>query len=157
MILICGIFLRRVDILFGAFHWFIPWEDAIVQAEWFLRCAPEPGGLPYVVDVEDRRRVPAGYGEKVRKFCEWVTRESGQKTVIYTGAAYWNQFLGDADWAVEYPLWVANYKRAEGPLVPAPWYPGGWFAWQFTSSGKGARYGVQSKAVDLDVGNWVGS
>ena len=51
-----------------------------------------------------------------------------------------------------YPLWIANYGVAQ-PLVPRPWAANEWLFWQFTATGDGPFYGVESLEIDLNYFN----
>jgi lysozyme len=65
-----------------------------------------------------------------------------EKTVLATNAqlAYFGK----------YPLWIAAYNNT-APRIPEPWKE--YEFWQFTDSGDGAKYGVHSKDIDLNVYN----
>ena len=52
----------------------------------------------------------------------------------------------------QYPLWIANYSMPK-PLIPFPWEDEKWLLWQFTATGDGAAYGVESKGIDLNYYN----
>lgn len=95
------------------------------------------------------------YADRVQTFLAEVERLSGRIPIIYTAQAYWDTYLGAhaIDWADQYPLWLANYRKDAGPLVPPPWSPTGWAFWQYTDKGKGSKYGVQALDVDLNVFN----
>lgn len=70
-----------------------------------------------------------------------------QKLMVYTGPYFWKERGStDAKWR-QHPLWIANYKVSE-PVVPAPW--NGYKLWQFTESGPGKEYGVESNAIDMN-------
>jgi len=51
-----------------------------------------------------------------------------------------------------YSLWIANYGVAQ-PQVPRPWGTSEWLFWQFTASGDGPFYGVESLELDLNYFN----
>lgn len=73
---------------------------------------------------------------------------------IYTGYYYWkdntigvNIPTASLNYFKQYPLWVANYGATQ-PLVPQPWTE--WTFWQYTDSGPGPLYGVESLNIDLN-------
>jgi lysozyme len=73
---------------------------------------------------------------------------------IYTAPYYWMLNRPADPGALDYfknkPLWIANYN-VTSPLVPGPWTT--WLFWQYTSSGDGLRYGVESREIDLNYFN----
>lgn len=52
--------------------------------------------------------------------------------------------LGDISIFCKDELIVANWQT-NAPLVPYPWWPDGWYAWQYTSTVKGSLYGFNPK------------
>lgn len=81
----------------------------------------------------------------------------GKQIGIYTGYYYWKEWtLGKSiprdslEYFKQYPLWIANYGTST-PLVPAPWND--WTFWQYTSSGNGPIFGVESMEIDLSYFN----
>lgn len=78
-----------------------------------------------------------------------------QKVGIYTGYYYWIERTNglsnsELSYFSQFPLWIARYSSL-APLVPPPWNT--WLIWQFTSSGDGNSYGVESKGIDLNYFN----
>jgi GH25 family lysozyme M1 (1,4-beta-N-acetylmuramidase) len=78
---------------------------------------------------------------------------------VYTAAWWWNPkaALGlirdDVFWK-QYPLWVAQYGTHQADVVlPRPWVGGSPVFWQYTASGYGAEYGVESREIDLNYFN----
>ena len=144
---------QRVAIPFGVFHWFMPSVEPITQADWFCRQVPACiGGLPHIVDVEDKKNIPVDYAGRLMKFIDRVTELTGHVPMIYTSQNYWKTYIGDVHWFRQCRLIVANYRN-DSPLVPLPWFPTCYAIWQFTHSAKGSAYGSQAKTVDLDVTN----
>jgi len=107
--------------------------------------------LPYVIDLESVTSVPPNHKSNVLAFLQTIENNTGQKPVIYTNYDYWNTYMGDLDWSLDYLLWIANYTHRFGPLVPDPWHPDQWTYWQYSKSGKGSRYGCPSNYVDLNL------
>jgi len=99
------------------------------------------------------------YADALWLFLDELCQATGKKPVIYTALAYWETRLQAAAalWADAFPLWIANYRKDAGPLVPLPWCPTNWTFWQFaTAKGYGPKYGtnpITSKDIDLDVYN----
>jgi uncharacterized protein YraI len=70
--------------------------------------------------------------------------------MIYTGQGFWVTY-GDQtqpDYWLQFPLWVAHWTTASGPLMPAPWTL--WQFWQFTSKGPGEVFGSESLSIDMN-------
>lgn len=96
-------------------------------------------------------------GERYWKtFIETVkTLCPGVKVGIYTSYGWWtNQIIADPGYFANFPLWLAWYtSNPANVAVPRPWTAS--VLWQFSSTGDGARYGVESSEIDLSV--WNGS
>lgn len=81
----------------------------------------------------------------------------GQKISIYTGYYYWlahSPPIGSAsmNYFGQYPVNIAWYTtNANLVKIPPPWTKLRW--WQFTSSGNGILYGVESAEIDLNYFN----
>ena len=114
------------------------------------------GELPLHVDLEENY---GGAWEGWRKwmaFIEYVQRYiPDKKIVIYTGFYYWGSYGPDPDRYPEanaffgqFPLWIPRYKATE-PLIP-DWTWDEDLIWQFTMTGDGPAYGVESLGIDLN-------
>lgn len=115
------------------------------------------GELPMFGDFEDVYNGPYkgwrnwyNFLERVKQLIP-VNKEIG----IYTGYYYWRENTAgissaSLNYFKQYPLWIANYGAAK-PLIPAPWTD--WTFWQFTDSGDGPLYGVESLNIDLNYFN----
>jgi lysozyme len=136
---------------------------------WFYDSRAEPGGqadlwksqigtdLPELglwVDLEEH------YGGTWKGERNWKTfieavklKFPGVMVGIYTANWYWqNQTITDYSYFGRFPLWAAQY-------VSHPLYvilPRGWgrcVFWQYTATGDGAAYGVESLGIDLNKWN----
>lgn len=154
---------RRVGILRGAYHFFRPLVDPVVQANHFLKITGKiyhHTDLPPAVDIEvtpdfvRHEWKQLKLEERLRRIQLWlqtVEAALGKKPMIYTGFYTWFEYLGNSDRFTDYPLWIAAYG-VEKPRIPANnWGGNGWTFWQTT--GKGAVPGIRGGApcVDLDV------
>ena len=154
---------RRVGILRGAYHFFRPLVDPVVQAHHFLKITGKiyhHTDLPPAVDIEvtpdfvRQEWKQLKLEERLRRIQLWlqtVEAAIGRKPMIYTGFYTWFEYLGNSDRFTDYPLWIAAYG-VERPRIPANnWGGNGWMFWQTT--GKGAVPGIRGGApcVDLDV------
>ncbi len=118
--------------------------------------AGDYGELPLVVDLEDTSVTGACSASQLGdlRWClDILERFSGKRPVIYTAKWWADPHLGAPAWLSAYDLWVANYvtSPAIAPVMPAAWTPGAWKYFQWSNTGIGADYGVQSPTVDLDV------
>ena len=124
-------------IYWSAYHFFRTHIDPIIQAQVFVETVGEFTSLPPVLDLE----VAGSKGEKlnlkVRQFLDEVERLTNRKPIIYTSGGFWRSYMMyekrvHADWAREYPLWMAQYTT----LWPTPLYPwAGWDFWQYSDKG----------------------
>jgi GH25 family lysozyme M1 (1,4-beta-N-acetylmuramidase) len=74
---------------------------------------------------------------------------------IYTAYWWWNRqtVTDNAFWST-YPLWVAQYGvNQDAVLIPRPWVGKEPLFWQYTASGDGTKYGVESLEIDLNYFN----
>jgi GH25 family lysozyme M1 (1,4-beta-N-acetylmuramidase) len=111
------------------------------------------GEMPHFADFEDK------YGGNFGRWQDWYNflEEAGRlipNIAIYTGYYYWIERTLSAGITLQqlayfgkYPLWIAAYNTT-APRIPAPWKE--WTFWQFTDNGDGAKYGVESKNIDLN-------
>ncbi len=77
-----------------------------------------------------------------------------RKFGIYTGYYYWLEHspltTASLNYFKDYPLWLAWYTDDVSIVkIPRPWNK--MTIWQKTSSGDGAKYGVGSKEVDMNL------
>ena len=140
--------LRRVNLIRGAFHFFLPKASPIAQANHFLRVAGDilhTTDLPPILDVEDyplwvrqawRSISTQTRIQRIHQWLERVESVTGRKPMIYTSHSSWHAITGDSQAFTRHPLWVANYG-VRTPLVPANnWGAQGWLFWQFTQHGE---------------------
>lgn len=124
---------------------------------WFEAMGGDLGELPLWVDLEET------YGGQYQGYLNWklfiaaVQRLVGAKEIgIYTNFYYFKDH-GPTDptekaYFHQFPLWAANYGTMT-PAVPAPWSANEWLFHQYTDSGPGATYGVESTRIDLNQFN----
>ena len=165
---------------YGFYHYAMPagttYGTALQQAEWFAEIAMlYDYKLVPMLDLEQD-----GVGLSYTKvWLERVAELCGCVPGIYTSPGFWNGLKDseNAVWAVEYPLWIANYfsslkwpvydipdivaNSTTLPVVPDPWKKKGktWSIWQFCATGDGEFYGgnyakhTDEVGLDLDVFN----
>jgi hypothetical protein len=122
------------------YHWYVPKQGAIAQAEKFL-ASTKGGDLPPVLDLEDYglTRGYVGIGrQEIKPWLETVELAAGMRPWVYSSPDYITNYLTADTWISEYPLILANYD-ASAPFVSKPWTPKGLLAWQF-GDGRDAKF-----------------
>ncbi len=131
------------------------------QAElWVEQFGGDFGELPLFADFEESYMGPYRGWKNWYTFLERLKAlVNGHEIAIYTAYYYWRDNApnpetqaANLNYFKQYPLWIANYGATE-PLVPLPWKKGEWLFWQYTETGDGALYGVESKGIDLNYFN----
>jgi len=128
------------------------------QAEkWFEQFEGDLGELPLFADFEESYGGPYSGWPRWYDFLERLKQLIGDKQIgIYTAYYYWTRYAPSAlrqpqplEYFHQYPLWIANYGAIR-PKVPRPWSPDEWLFWQYTETGDGRLYGVESRGIDLN-------
>lgn len=136
---------RRMHIITGAYHYFIPACSARRQAEYYIRNVTlQRGDLPPILDVEEKGRL--SNGELQAAVLEWlsiVEEHYGVTPILYTGYDFKKTYLSTSA-LNRYPLWLARYYTKELD------YQGDWKLWQYTD--KGHIDGIRGD-VDCNVFN----
>jgi lysozyme len=145
----------------GSYWFYDSRADPKKQAElWVSLLKDDMGELPLFADLEEAYNGQFRGWENWKIFLEHLRSLVGQKEIgIYTAYYYWvnnapNPFTQarDLEYFHRYPLWIANYG-VTSPLVPKPWSADEWLLWQFTATGGGILYGVESAEIDLNYFN----
>jgi len=134
---------KEVGLVRGAYHFFLPNKNGMIQAENFIGSVKlESGDLPPVVDIEETYGVrTADLRKRLREWLNKVERHYGVKPIIYTSADFYTSYLGkEFD---DYPLWVAHYIQRNKPRISRPW-----IFWQYAETGR--VNGITSR-VDFNV------
>jgi lysozyme len=129
----------------GAYQYFRPGQDANAQADLMIEKIGKlgPGDLPAMIDVETTDgQTPATVVSKVKKWMARVEAGTGKRPIIYTGAYFWKDDVGDDKSLGQYPLMIPNYNPTGCPLLPGGWT--NWVIWQ---------YGDGNGKLDHDVFN----
>jgi lysozyme len=135
--------LSQLDMLRGAYHFYVSEDDPEEQARFFLSTVElADGDLVPVVDVElIGHGTTPGLADRLRRFLEIVEGELGARPIIYTMPNFWDASLGEG--FAHHPLWVAEYEVDE-PRLPRDWTD--WHLWQY--QGDATVPGVE-KSADL--------
>ena len=127
----------------GAYHYYRPNENSTQQAENFINTVKlEEGDFPPILDIEklSTTQSVANLKKGVSNWLNIVEKHYGIKPVIYSGSAFYRQYLRSE--FKEYGLWVANYNRVKKPSTAK------WLFWQYSERGHVA--GVNGR-VDINV------
>ena len=137
---------KQHNLIRGAYHYYRPDEDPVMQANSYLSAAKlEAGDLPPILDIEKapRKKTKEELIADLKIWIKIMEETYGEKPIIYTYYHFYKDLLkGEFD---DYPLWLANYND-----VPAPSPNDEWQFWQFSENG--IVYGINTK-VDLDIYN----
>lgn len=125
--------LRKIP--FGAYHYFVPSDNPIAQAQHFLnRACPKAGDLIPMVDVEQDDGMTAhDLVDSLGQFTDYVEKQIGKKLFIYTSLDFWNTSMRGSDAFCGHYLWIAEYNGDLEPTLPQGWFT--WVLWQHTSRG----------------------
>lgn len=137
------------------YHWYVPRINPLAQASNF--CATIEGSQPLycMVDLEDTRYVKAyvGIANEIISFCENVMLFTGQRPILYASPNYIKSYLTKYIELISYPLVIAHWDTP-APLIPRPFIPTNYLAWQFTAKANAPYYGItQCKQASLYVWN----
>lgn len=127
----------------GAYHYYRPNENSILQAENFIKTVRlSKGDLPPILDIEKLPKTQSIDSLKVglKRWLKKVEQHYKIKPIIYSGESYYNDFLRDE--FSEYPFWIANYNFWRKEMDDD------WMLWQFTE--KAQVNGIDG-LVDVNV------
>ena len=105
----------------GAYHFFNAYRSGKEQAANFIETVNlSAGDLPPVLDVE----LSGGIAKELlqQRVSEWLAVVEAHykiKPIIYTGANFYTNFLGEK--FDMYPLWVAHYLVKDKPRINRNW------------------------------------
>ncbi len=142
--------MKTAGIIRGAYDFFHPSRDPVLQAERFLKLITdlEPGDLPPSLDWESTDGIPSAKDRESAYAWLLHVEAATKKTPIIYGAPY---FLNDVvqfdNRFARFPLWIAHYG-VKCPLVPSPWK-----TWAFWQGSESSAVPGMSGACDTDVFN----
>lgn len=140
---------KRAQLLRGAYHFFRPKLDPVLQAQHFLSFLSDPGELPPVLDVEVSDGVPST--KLVAGVRAWVSVVSARvgRPLIYTSPGFWGSLPNSEEVAAITDLWVGAWTTS----VPSGL--GGWPKWTFWQHTNHAQVpGIQApNGLDADYFN----
>ncbi|GAA0780648.1 glycosyl hydrolase family 25 [Roseibium denhamense] len=143
---------KNNGILCGAYHFFLPTDSFLNQADLLISQLQSVGfdpeiDLPPAIDCEEMQGVSTStYIFALQHLVTLLAQQIGCTPMIYVSPAFWDG-LNNPDFS-KCPLWIADYTAADTPEIPAPWAT--YAIWQ--SSDEGQIDGVAGD-VDLDSAN----
>lgn len=137
---------KKHRLIRGAYHYYRPDEDPVLQAESYLKTVHlKKGDFLPILDVEQlpKKKKLDQYLADVQKWLDIVEKKIGQKPILYSYISFYDDYLSER--FKNYPLWIANYNN-----VLTPTSEHGWKMWQFTENG--ITPGSKVK-IDLNIYN----
>lgn len=143
--------MKQTGVIRGAYDFFHPSKNPIVQADTFLKIVGplESGDLPCALDWESTDGLPAKADcDAAYAWLDYVEKATKKTPVIYTGPSFMHVlFTVTKDLRFSrFPLWIANYGVV-CPTVPEPWTN-----WTFWQGGQSPILGMAAP-VDRDYFN----
>jgi lysozyme len=129
----------------GAYHYYRPNENSILQAENFIKTVKlNKGDFPPVLDIEKLPRGQSIDSLKIglKRWLVIVEKHYGVKPIIYSSESYYYDFLKD-DFE-DYYFWIANYTAFYQEI------DSDWIIWQISENAKVS--GICGR-VDVNVYN----
>ena len=136
--------LENRKIIRGAYHYYRPNENSIMQANNFIkRVKLKKGDLPPILDIEQVPTVQSVKNLRIglKRWLDAVEKHYNVKPILYTGDHYFKTYLSKKEFS-GYTLWIANYSATKHPKARK------WNFWQFSE--KGTLNGVDG-FVDFNV------
>jgi len=122
-----------------------------------------PGDLGPTLDMEDRdpahtsARDPGFWVGFAHRYLDRIESALGRRPMIFTSRSFWQEFVGNSDEFVEYPLWVIDVNHARDADVPNIAGQRIWPAWTFwqwhteeSTTPMPAPFTAADSGVDLD-------
>ncbi len=133
--------LEENNLYRGTYHFYMPKDDPIKQAEHFVSTVKDMGvhHLPPALDLEGENIGGLSveqYQKDVLKWLDYVEENLGMQPMIYTNHPFGNEYLNNDEFS-KYKLWIAEYGREA--KIPEAWSKESWTGWQYTQSDKTVR------------------
>jgi GH25 family lysozyme M1 (1,4-beta-N-acetylmuramidase) len=128
---------HKAGLLVGVYYFFVPSNDEIGDANWFLQqVSMRAGDLPPVVDVEDAPFVTGKPDDSAIAFAlaQWmsiVESRTGRRPILCTSNHYTITHFRNLGALQSYPLWILQ-PGMSSPHPPAPWNV--WTFWQYSDN-----------------------
>ncbi|MBE3145357.1 MAG: hypothetical protein IMZ61_15770 [Planctomycetes bacterium] len=136
-----------------SYCWFDPRSQLTgrEQAEFYIATVNKVGGPGKIaiVDVEKSGGIVYNAGS-IARLREWldIVSQTGWRLAIYSYPSGIDELatMADISWMKDYEFMTAHWG-VPAPLVPFPWYPGGYSVWQYTNYMKGSLYGFNAASA----------
>jgi len=147
---------KAAGLMRGSYWYYDSRSEPEAQARlWAQALDGDFGELPLCLDFEESYGGAHSGWSKWWGFVKNVRKHIPEKSkhlMIYTGYYYWLEHTetmpqSTKNLFAELPLWIARYKATE-PLIPSTWDKA--LLWQYTSTGDGPLWGVESLGIDLN-------
>jgi lysozyme len=136
---------RRHNFIAGAYHFFIPWIPAKMQARNYIRHVHlHSGDLPPIVDIERYSKIMSRnrYQQNLLKMLQILEKHYGAVPIIYCHVPLYEYYFNNYEFR-KYSVWLAVYRRR---MV----FNDNWIFWQYTEKGRLSGIGYN---VDVSVFN----
>ena len=130
----------RIPVVKGCYHFFRPQYSGIQQAKFFLDKANlDSGMIKPIIDVEPTynwkyKKHRKKYVENLIQMVNYIEKETGQVPIIYTTAAFWDNYIAPYYGQKEHILWIADFRKTDSPKTPKSLPE--WTIWQYSDRGK---------------------
>lgn len=122
--------LQKMEVPHGAYHFFLPHKDPLVQAQHFLSHWEErQTDLPPALDVEIETVSDSELIQRMKIWLDHVEATTGLRPIIYTSYHLYQSKLKGA--FIEYKFWIANYSSRSDRMKDASI-----IHWQFSENGR---------------------
>jgi lysozyme len=130
---------KKAGVRIGPYHYFTTTSSIETQVDNFVNSMAkvDPPDLPPVLDVE----LPAQFAQftpkesvaLVQHWLDGVEQKMGVRPLLYMSSSFSGSVLGSNTALNSYKLWVADYTKADYPVVGKPWLH--WTFWQHADNG----------------------
>lgn len=137
---------KKHNIIRGAYHYYRPDEDPVLQATSYLKnTVLEKGDFLPILDVEQlpKKKSKEQFLKDIQVWLDLVEKQYNRKAILYTYISFYEDYLYPT--FKQYPLWIANYNNVSVPTSVFSWK-----LWQFTENGITAGAKVK---IDFNVFN----
>jgi len=140
----------------AGYWYFIP-KNIQEQADWLLdEILFHDYWMPLAIDCEKWWTSTAGLtptqaSDALEEFGEILTT-AGLDWQIYTRKSFWDLYYASRPAICSHDLWVAHWDT-DTPAIPNTWTTWRFHQWSGDGNGRGAEFGAESNAIDLDYFN----
>lgn len=127
--------LNKLDIPWGAYHYYRVNTNPVVQATNFLKYVDVNSGLPPVLDIEGiNNSIKPNHRKDLLLFLKLVESKTKIKPILYTGYYFAKDEFKPTEEFARYDLWLPWYTTDFSKVkTPKPWDK--ILIWQYTEEG----------------------